>query len=75
MTTDIPYNAHCELSPAGHIAVARSCGGGWWEEWVCVSDREWRRLAELLLDGRVSARDPGDELAPGVSQPLSDVLV
>ncbi len=61
MTTDVPYNAHFELPPAGHVAVARSCGDGWWEEWVRVSDREWRRLAEPLLDGRVSARD-GDPL-------------
>jgi hypothetical protein len=54
MAIEIPYNAHFELSPAGHVALARSCGDGWWEEWVCVYNREWRRLAELLLDGRAS---------------------
>jgi hypothetical protein len=56
MATEIPYNAHFELSPTGHVALARSCGDGWWDEWVCI-DQEWRRLAELLLDGR--ARCPG----------------
>jgi hypothetical protein len=52
MTIEVPYNAHFELSPMGHVAVARSCGDGWWEEWVCVRNQEWMRLAELLLDGR-----------------------
>jgi hypothetical protein len=56
MVTEILYNAHFEMSPAGHVAVARACGYGWWEEWVCVGDGEWRRFAELLLDGRVAAR-------------------
>jgi hypothetical protein len=55
MAAGTPYNAHFEISPAGHVAVARSCGEGWWEEWLYVPDYEWRRLAELLLDGRVSA--------------------
>jgi len=49
---EMPYNAHFELSPAGHVALARSCGGGWWEEWVRVGDQDWRRVAELLLNGR-----------------------
>ena len=50
MAIEIPYNAHFDLSPTGHVALARSCGDGWWEEWVCI-DQEWRCLAELLLDG------------------------
>ena len=53
MTIETPCNAHFELS-AGHVAVARSCGVGWWEEWVLVRDQDWRRVAELLLDERAS---------------------
>jgi hypothetical protein len=56
MAIEAPYNVHFELSSAGRVALARSCGGGWWEEWVCVRNEEWRRLAELLLDGRASER-------------------
>lgn len=60
MTTERPYNAHFELAPTGHVAFARSCGDGWWEDWVYACDREWRRLAELLLDGRAHyLRRPG----------------
>jgi len=47
MATGTPYNAHFEISPTGHVAVARACGDGWWEEWVYVPDYQWRRLAEL----------------------------
>jgi len=32
MATGTPYNAHFEISPTGHVAVARACGDGWWEE-------------------------------------------
>jgi hypothetical protein len=54
MPTGTLYNAHFEISPVGHVTVARSCGEGWWEEWVYVPNYEWRRLAELLLEGRIS---------------------
>ena len=70
MVTEIPYNAHFEMSRAGHVATARACGNGWWEEWVCVGGGEWRRLAELLLDGRVarprsgSVEQPDDRRVP-----------
>jgi hypothetical protein len=53
MNGEAPYNAHFELAPTGHGAVARSCGGGWWEDWTCVCDSEWRRPAALLLEARI----------------------
>jgi hypothetical protein len=62
MAIETPYNAHFELSPSGHVALARSCGGGWWEEWVLVRNQDWRRVAELLLDGRASMRVGDSEI-------------
>lgn len=59
-----PYNAHFERSSTGHAAVARSCGDGWWEEWVRVGDREWRRFAELALDGRARCSAAARREAP-----------
>jgi hypothetical protein len=53
MNGEAPYNARFELAPTGHAAVARSCGDGRWEDWVYACDREWRRLAEIVLEGRV----------------------
>jgi hypothetical protein len=63
MAVEPPYNAHFELSSTGQVALARSCGAGCWEEWVCVHNHDWRSLAEVLLDGRVSiwASDPASD--------------
>jgi hypothetical protein len=71
MAIETPYNAHFELSPAGHVALARSCGDGWWEEWVCVCNQEWRSFADLLLDGRaycVGKTTPARGPEPGVDR-------
>jgi hypothetical protein len=75
MPSGTPYNAHFE-PPAGHVTVARSCGEGWWEEWVYVPDYEWRRLAELLLEGRMSpARRRSAAASRGRMPPQHDLAL
>jgi hypothetical protein len=54
MNGEAPYNAHFEPADTGHVAIARSCGEGWWEDWVYTCDRQWRRLSEVLLESRQS---------------------
>jgi len=69
MKTSAPYNAHFELAPTGHVAIARSCGDGWWEDWVFACDSEWRQLAQIVLEGRTCVRAEKKGAGAGHSHP------
>ena len=66
MTIETPYNAHFEFSPAGHVALARSCGDGWWEEWVCVCNQDVSFEA-TLTDGTQASTPTANPVEGGRS--------